>query len=96
MDAVDQGQQGGVHQGEESEEGSRSSSTKEVAFFLFQKKMRKGVLAMNGKALAEMWNNMEEKGKKIYREEEVEGKKKYLEEMEKYKKGKEEGGDGDL
>ena len=57
--------------------------------------MRKAGLAMNGKALAEMWSNMDEEGKKLYREEEEEGKKKYLEEVVKYMKGKEEGGRGE-
>ena len=38
--------------------------------------MRKAGLAMNGKALAEMWSNMDEEGKKLYKEEEEEGKKK--------------------
>ena len=32
--------------------------------------MKKGGLKMNGKALAEMWNNMEEEGTNMYREEE--------------------------
>ena len=42
---------------------------------------------MNGKALSEMWNNVEEEGRKAYREEEEKDKKKYLEDVEKYKKG---------
>ena len=57
-----------------------------TAFFLFQKKMRKGGLASNVKGLAEMWKNMEEGGRKSYKEEEMELKKKYLEEMLLYKK----------
>ena len=56
-----------------------------TAFFLFQKKMRKGGLAANAKGLAEMWKNMEEEGKKTFKEEELELRKKYLEEVELYK-----------
>ena len=56
-----------------------------TAFFLFQKKMRKGGLAANAKGLAEMWKNMEEEGKKTFKEEEIELRKKYLEEVALYK-----------
>jgi len=56
-----------------------------TAFFLFQKKMRKGGLAANAKGLADMWKNMEEEGKKIYKEEEVELRKKYSEEVLQYR-----------
>jgi len=56
-----------------------------TAFFLFQKKMRKGGLATNAKGLAEMWKNMEEEGKRTYKEEEVELRKRYLEEVVQYK-----------
>ena len=49
-----------------------------AAFFLFQKKMKIGGLAMNGKALPEMWNNMKEEGEKMYKEEEADEKKKYI------------------
>ena len=64
MDALDQGHRGGGCQGE-SEEGVDPVAPKKsfVFFFLFQKKM-------NGKELAEMWNNMEEEGTNMYREEE--------------------------
>ena len=41
---------------------------------------------MNGKALSEMWINVEEEGTKAYREEEEKDMKKYLEDVEKYKK----------
>ena len=64
MDALDQGHRCGRCQGE-SEEGVDPVAPKKsfVFFFLFQKKM-------NGKELAEMWNNMEEEGTNMYREEE--------------------------
>jgi len=57
-----------------------------TAFFLFQRKMRKGGLAANAKGLAEMWKSMEEEGKRTYKEEEVELRRKYLEEVMQYKK----------
>jgi len=57
-----------------------------TAFFLFQRKMRKGGLAANAKGLAEMWKSMEEEGKRTYKEEEVELRRKYLEEVVQYKK----------
>merc|ERR1719228_2693168 len=62
-----------------------------TAFFLFQKKMRKGGLAMKSTALADMWKEMDDENKKLYKQEEMEMKKKYVEEVMKYKKGKEEG-----
>ena len=65
-----------------------------AAFFLFQKKMRKGGLVITGKAMADMWNNMDVDGKQVYKEEEVELKKVYMEEINELKKNKE-GGDGD-
>ena len=57
-----------------------------TAFFLFQKKMRKGGLAANSKSLAEMWKSMEEEGKQAFKEEEEELRKKYFEEVVQYKK----------
>ena len=65
-----------------------------AAFFLFQKKMRKGGLVITGKAMADMWNNMDMEGKQVYKEEEGELKKVYMEEINELKKNKE-GGDGD-
>ena len=64
------------------------------AFFLFQRKMRRGVglgrLSISYKALTDMWNNIDEEGKKLYKEEEEEGKKKYVKEVMDYKKSNEE------
>jgi len=62
-----------------------------TAFFLFQKKMRSGGLAMSGKTLGDMWNKMDEEGKNVYKKDEVEMRKVYLGKMAEYKKGKEEG-----
>ena len=63
-----------------------------TAFFLFQKKMRMGGLAMNSKAVAEMWNKLDKEGKQPFKGEEEELKGKYLKEVEvfKGKKGAEE------
>jgi len=58
------------------------------AFFLFQKKMRKGGLAITAKGLGEMWKNMNDDAKNVYKGEEDELKKKYLLEVEEYKKDK--------
>ena len=48
---------------------------------------------MTGKAMADMWNNLELTGKQVYKEEE-ELQKMYMEEVKELKKSKE-GGNGD-
>jgi len=66
-----------------------------AAFFLFQKKMRKGGLVITGKAMADMWNNMDVEGKQVYKEEEEELRKVYTEEVNKLKSKKGGEGEGD-
>ena len=63
-----------------------------TAFFLFQKKMRMGGLAMNSKAVAEMWNKLDKEGKQPFKDEEEELKGKYLKEVEVFKSNKGEEG----
>ena len=65
-----------------------------TAFFLFQKKMRKGGLVITGKAMADMWNNMNMEGKEVYKKEEEELRIQHLEEVKEFMKNKEVG-DGD-
>ena len=56
--------------------------------------MKIGGLAMNGKALPEMWNNMKEEGEKMYKEEEADEKKKHIEELGEVQEGPEGQGGG--
>ena len=56
-----------------------------TTFFLFQKKMRMGGLAMTSKSVAELWNKLDEEGRQPFKKEEEELKRKYLKEMEDFK-----------
>ena len=64
-----------------------------TAFFLFQMKMRMGGLVMTSKAVAEMWNNLDNEGRQPFNTEEDELKKKYLQEMKIFKEKKVDDGD---
>jgi len=59
-----------------------------TAFFLFQKKMRKGGLVITSKAMAEMWKNLDMEGMQQYKIEEEELKVKYHQEMKEFREMK--------